>query len=171
MREPLRRKLVGDGLRLEPLRVEHAGPMAVVLADPALYEVIGGAPPTEDELRERYARQLRGPEDADEEWHTWVVREGEDGPLVGFVQATLTGGGHTAELAWVVGVPWQGRGFARRAAALVLEEVRRRGVRTVLAHVAPGHRPSERVAAALGLAPTPVEVDGEVRWALTLREG
>ncbi|WP_240917918.1 GNAT family N-acetyltransferase [Phycicoccus sp. HDW14] len=169
MAEPARVLLVGDGLRLEPLRTDHAAAMVPVLADHALYDVIGGVPPTVEELTERYARQLRGPEDPDEEWHTWVVRDGEDGPLVGFVQATLTGAGSCAELAWVVGTPWQGRGVARRAAALVLDEVRRRGVATVVAHVAPGHRPSERVAAALGLAPTPVEVDGEVRWELRLR--
>lgn len=168
MPEPLRVTLDGDGLRLEPLRTDHAAEMAVVLADPVLYEVIGGEPPTVDALRERYTRQLRGPDDPDEEWHTWVVREGEDGPLVGFVQATLTGAGSTAELAWVVGTPWQGRGVAHRAAALVLDEVLRRGARTVIAHVLPGHVPSERVAAALGLAPTPVEVDGEVRWELLL---
>ncbi len=168
MAEPVRVALDGGGLRLEPLRTDHAAEMAGVLADPALYEVIGGEPPTVDALRERYARQLHGPDDPDEEWHTWVVGEGRDGPLVGFVQATLTGGGSTAELAWVVGTPWQGRGVARRAAALVLDEVRRRGVRTVLAHVLPGHVPSERVAAALGLAPTPVEVNGEVRWELVL---
>lgn len=169
MAEPVRVPLVGDGLRLEPLRTDHAAEMAGVLADPALYEVIGGEPPTEDALRERYARQLRGPDDPDEEWHTWVVRDGDDGPLVGFVQATLTAGGSTAELAWVVGTPWQGRGIARRAARLVLGEVRRRGVGTVIAHVEPGHRPSEKVAAALDLAPTPVEVDGEVRWERRLR--
>lgn len=169
MGDPVRADLVGDGLRLEPLRVDHAEPMAVVLADPALYDVIGGEPPTEEALRERYTRQLRGPDDPDEEWHTWVVRDGDQGSLVGFVQATLTGGGTTAELAWVVGTPWQGRGVARRAAALVLDEVRRRGVRTVLAHVEAGHVPSERVAAALGLAPTPEEVDGEVRWERVLR--
>ncbi|MBM6399769.1 GNAT family N-acetyltransferase [Phycicoccus sp. MQZ13P-5] len=143
--------------------------MAGVLADPLLYTVIGGEPPTVGELRARYAGQLRGPVDPDEEWHTWVVRDGDDGPLVGFVQATLTRGGSTAELAWVVGVPWQGRGLAGRAAALVLAHLRGRAVREVHAYVRPGHRASERVAERLGMVRTAVQVDGETRWRLVLR--
>ncbi|QKE86070.1 GNAT family N-acetyltransferase [Arthrobacter sp. NEB 688] len=140
--------------------------MAFALADPALHTVTGGRPASTDELRERYTRQLRGPDDPHEEWCTWVVRDGDDGPLVGFVQATLTGDGACAELAWVVGTPWQGRGIARRAAALVLAEVTRRGVGTVVAHVRPGHAPSEAVARSLGMGPTDVVVDGETRWSL-----
>ncbi|MGL5819450.1 MAG: GNAT family N-acetyltransferase [Phycicoccus sp.] len=161
----MRRTLVGEGLALEPLRTDHAVEMTGVLADPTLYEVIGGEPPTVEVLRERYARQLGGPDDPAEEWHTWVVRLGEGGPLAGFVQATLTDGGSTAELAWVVGT----RDIARRAAALVVEEVSSRGVHTVVAYVRPGHLPSERVAASLGLSPTPEEVGGEVRWARVVR--
>jgi hypothetical protein len=38
-------------LALEPLRAEHATEMVAVLADPRIYEFIGDAPPSEDELR------------------------------------------------------------------------------------------------------------------------
>lgn len=163
---PADRVLTGDGLTLEPLRVEHAEAMASALDDPALHTVIGGRPASADELRVRYARQLRGPADPSEEWCTWVVRDGAGGPLVGYVQATLTGSGACAELAWVVGTPWQGRRVARRAAALVLAEVGRRGAEVVVAHVRPGHAPSEAVARSLGMTPTSVLVDGETRWSL-----
>ncbi|WP_036830331.1 GNAT family N-acetyltransferase [Phycicoccus jejuensis] len=163
---PADRVLTGDGLTLEPLRVERAEEMASALGDPALHSVIGGRPASADELRARYARQLRGPADPSEEWCTWVVRDGGDGPLVGYVQATLTRDGARAELAWVVGTPWQGRGVARRAAALVLAEARRRGAEVVLAHVRPGHAPSEAVARSLGMRPTDVVVDGETRWSM-----
>ena len=157
-------RLGGDGLALLAVGPEHADEMAGVLSDPALYAVIGGTPPSVDELRDRYRRQAAGSSDPDEEWHTWVVRDEVSGRLVGFVQATVTAGGSTAELAWVVGTPWQGRGLARRAGGLVLAELRHKGVDAVIAHVAPGHEPSERVARALGLRPTEVLVDGEVRW-------
>ncbi len=71
-----------------------------------------------------------------------------------------------AELAWVVGTQWQGRGIARVAARLVLDHLLAQGVRRVVAHVHPDHVASQRVAAALGLRPTPVVVDGEVEWRL-----
>jgi hypothetical protein len=38
-------------LVLEPLRIEHAEPMAIVLADPQLHTFIGGAPATARQLR------------------------------------------------------------------------------------------------------------------------
>lgn len=160
--------LEGNGLRLLAVGPQHAAEMADVLGDPSLYAVTGGSAPDAGALRDRYARQAEGSPDPAEEWHTWVVEDVAAGRLVGFVQATVTDHGRTAELAWVVGVPWQRRGLARRAATLVLDEVRRRGVHRAVAHVRPGHRPSERVAAALGMGPTDVEVDGETRWALDL---
>jgi RimJ/RimL family protein N-acetyltransferase len=83
---------------------------------------------------------------------------------VGYVQATRGPQGGVAELAWVVGTQWQGRGIAREAARLVLERLLAEGVRRVVAHVHPDHVASQRVAAALGLEPTPVVVDGEVEW-------
>ena len=46
-------------LRVEPMRVAHAEEMAVVLGDPGLYAVMGGAPPTATELRSRYRRWQR----------------------------------------------------------------------------------------------------------------
>ena len=157
--------LRGDGLLLEPLRVEHAREMVDVLADAALFTFTGGSPPTREELDRRYARQVAGPDDPAQEWHNWVVRLGADGPAVGYVQATLGPEDGVAELAWVVGTPWQGRGIARCAAALVLEHLLGSGeVTRVVAHVHPEHVASQRVAASLGLEPTPLLVDGEVEW-------
>jgi hypothetical protein len=46
----------------------------------------------------------------------------------------------------------------------VLELLLAQGVRRVVAHVHPDHVASQRVAAALGLRPTPVVVDCEVEW-------
>ena len=116
MRHTRRMVLVGDVVRLEPLAVVHAEEMAGVLADPALYEFIGGEPPDAATLRERYARLVVGRSgDGLEEWLNWIVRD-PDGAAAGTVQATVTEGGSHAEVAWVIGVPWQGRGYATDAA-------------------------------------------------------
>ena len=156
---------LGNGrLVLEPLRVDHADEMVDVLSDAGLYAFTGGSPPSRDELERRYARQVAGSGDPAEVWRTWVVRLGDDGPAVGYVQATVRPAAGSAELAWVVGPTWQGRGIAREAAALVLDHVRAGGAGRVVAHVHPEHAASQRVAAALGMAPTDRLVDGEVEW-------
>jgi len=151
-------------LRLEPLEVHHAGEMVAVLADPDLYLFTGGAPPSRADLEGRYTRQVAGSGDPGEEWHTWVVRLGDDGPAVGYAQATVLTREHQAELAWVTAVPWQGRGVARESAGAVLAEVLDRGATRVVAHVHPDHLASQAVAAALGLAPSDRLVNGEVVW-------
>jgi RimJ/RimL family protein N-acetyltransferase len=155
-------------LDLLPLRVEHAGEMAEVLSDPALHTFIGGAPATPEALRSRYERLVAGSPDPAVVWCNWVLRPREEGCLVGTVQATVTG--EVAEIAWVVGTPWQGRGFAGEAArGLVGRLGEEPGVRTVVAHIHPAHGASAAVAAAAGLSPTDRYQDGEVRWELPLR--
>ncbi|MEU7020109.1 GNAT family N-acetyltransferase [Streptomyces sp. NPDC046203] len=159
-------------LDLEPLRVDHAPEMAVALADPALHDFIGGTPLSEPELRARYVRLLAGPAEAGSAaWCNWVLRLRGDGPgrgeAVGTVQATVARDG--AEIAWVVGTPWQGRGLAREAAGALADWLRGRGVPSLVAHVHHGHHASAAVAAAAGLAPTEVFQDGERRWESPLR--
>ncbi|MFE2430268.1 GNAT family N-acetyltransferase [Streptomyces sp. NPDC059373] len=152
-------------LDLLPLRVAHAEEMAAVLSDPALHAFIGGAPATPQALRERYERLVAGSPDPAVTWLNWVVRLRAEDCLTGTVQATVTATARTAEIAWVVGTPWQGRGIAREAAgALVGWLAEQQGVRTVVAHVHPDHVASAAVAAAAGLAPTDRWRDGEVRW-------
>lgn len=163
------RPLRGRGLVLEPLGTAHAAEMVGVLSDAGLYRFTGGAPPTLAELEVRYARHADGSGDPGEQWHTWVVRLGADGPAIGYVQATVRPEEGLAELAWLVGSPWQGRGLARDAAAVALDEVAARGVALVVAHIHPDHTASQRVAAAIGLAPTDRVVDGEMEWERVLR--
>ncbi|GAA5044218.1 GNAT family N-acetyltransferase [Streptomyces similanensis] len=155
-------------LELVPLETGHAGEMAGVLADPALHAFIGGAPLGAAELRERYERWVGGSPDPGVLWCNWVLRVREGRPrLVGTVQATVTGGGAVAEVAWVIGVAWQGRGFAAEAARGLVALLERRGVTTVLAHIHPEHRASAAVARAAGLAPTGETADGEAVWRRT----
>lgn len=160
-------------LDLLPLRAEHAEEMAVALSDPALHTFIGGTPLSPADLRARYERLVAGSPDPAVSWCNWVLRLRAESCLVGTVQATVTEGhpfdGRGAEIAWVVGTPWQGRGFASEAARGLVDWLGRRSVRTVVAHIHPAHAASAAVAAAAGLTPTDEEQDGETRWRLTLR--
>ena len=166
-----------DRLDLVPLRVEDAPEMAGVLADPGLYGFIGGGPPSVDDLVRRYAAQVGGGSgDGREAWHNWIVRERASGAATGFVQATVTvGAGPTedgeagsgtlaAEIAWLIGTPWQGRGYASEAARGLVAWLTAGGVGSIVAHVHPDHHGSAIVAGRTGLAPTEAFVDGERAW-------
>ncbi|MFJ4437692.1 GNAT family N-acetyltransferase [Streptomyces sp. NPDC088923] len=149
---------------LVPLAVRHAPAMAAVLADPALYRFTGGEPPRAAELERRYARQLAGPGEAGVTWVNFLVRVEECGDFAGYVQATVTRGAE-AEVAWVVGTAWQGRGLAKAAARALAVRLADAGVRRLVAYVHPEHAASEAVARALGLRPDGPWQDGERRWA------
>ncbi|OQD55474.1 GNAT family N-acetyltransferase [Streptomyces phaeoluteigriseus] len=164
--QPQPQLLVSDRLDLVPLRADQAREMAGVLSDPALHTFVGGSPSTPEALRARYERLVAGSPDPAATWWNWVLRLRESGRLVGTVQATVTGEGRLAEIAWVVGTPWQGRGLATEAARTLVDGLREQGVRTVVAHIHPEHHASAAVAAAVGLAPTGEEQDGEMRWRL-----
>lgn len=151
-----------DRLDLLPLRVEHAAEMAEVLADPALHTFIGGTPYTPEALLARYERLTAGSPDPAERWLNWVIRLRDENCLAGTVQATITG--QTAEIAWVVGTPWQGRGIASEAARGLVDWLRTQPVHTVVAHIHPDHHASAAVATSAGLSATADRHDGEVRW-------
>ena len=154
-------------LVLEPLRVEHADEMARLLDDADLHTYVGGRPATVDELRARYTRQVAGgAPDESEGWLNWVLRQRADGQPVGYVQATVRRqrDEQVAEVAWVVGVSYQGHGYATEGAAALIRWLAEHGVAHVYAHVHPEHAASAAVAAAVGLTPTEEIVDGEVRW-------
>ena len=141
--------------------------MVTVLADRRLYAFIGGEPPTLQVLRERYEHQVVGhSEDGSETWLNWIVRLRPGGEAIGFVQATVTRAGEdrSADVAWVIGVPWQGRGYAGEAAQAL-----------VASPEWPASEPSPRTSipitwrrrrwpAAVGLEPTEEIEDGERVW-------
>ncbi|MFI0486062.1 GNAT family N-acetyltransferase [Actinomadura sp. 9N215] len=185
---PLAEPIRTQRLVLEPLAVHHADELAPVLDDPRLHRHIGGEPLTLAELRARYEHLVAGPAPFHQEyWLNWIVRRVRDGQAIGYVQATITpappayavapaSAGSTvtpgpprrvASVAWVVGMPYQGFGFATEAARALLDWLLAHGVRDVVATVHPENRPSEAVAAKLGLRPTPETTDdGETVWRL-----
>ena len=155
---------------LRPLTESDAEDMVGVLASPELYTFIGGEPPTLEALRERYARLAVGHSpDGLQEWVNWIARRAQDGVAVGTVQATVcdgdSDGGGRAEVAWVVGAEFQGRGYAVEAASALVAWLRERGVADIRAHIHPGHAASARVAERIGLAPTgELDDEGEQIW-------
>lgn len=147
-------------LVLTPLRAGDAAAMSGVLDDERLHEFIGGEPLSAAELAARYERLAAGSGRPDEVWLNWIVRL--DGAPIGTVQATVTA--DHAEIAWVVGVPWQGHGYAGEAARALVAWLHGQGVRTISANIHPDHAASGAVAARAGLSRTDELVDGEHVW-------
>src|SRR5690242_8917658 len=152
-------------LRLAPLKVADAAEMVHVLSGETLYAYTGGAPPGLDELRARYARQAAGRSpDGREEWRNWILRRKPGGEAVGYVQATITSEGWRAEIAWVVGLRWQGQGYATEAARALVGWLDSRGIAVIQAHIHPEHAASAVVARRAGLRPSGVVTGGEQLW-------
>jgi RimJ/RimL family protein N-acetyltransferase len=151
-------------LDLEPSHPRHAEALAVALADPVLHEHIGGRPADAAAWAGRLERwaSRRSPDGA-ETWLNWVVVDRSAGTVVGWLQATVTAAG--GEIAYVVGTPWQGRGYATEAARAVVDYLTAAGVARITALVAPANLPSVAVARRLGLRPDGTAVDGELRYA------
>jgi RimJ/RimL family protein N-acetyltransferase len=156
-------------LILTRLTLADAEQMAGVLADQQLYEYIGGGPPDVSDLRDRYQRQAAGSGNPDEIWLNWIVRLRGTRQPVGTVQATLIRKVTvwSAWVAWVIGVPWQGLGYASEAAAALVSWLHGQGVAVVNAAIYPANQASQRVARSAGLALTSDEVDGEQVWRVT----
>jgi hypothetical protein len=141
--------LDGQRVRLEPLLEEHAEELEPVLADPRLHTYIGGEPADRDQLRGRFRRQAVGRSpDGSQLWLNWLIRSHASGRALG----------------WVVGTAYQGEGYAKEAAGLMVAWLREQTVDTVVAHVNPQHTASMAVARSIGLTPTDSVADGEVRW-------
>ncbi|MCT1998866.1 GNAT family N-acetyltransferase, partial [Brachybacterium muris] len=152
-----------------PITIEDAVPMAAVLSGQSLYRFTGGEPPSVSELERRYTAQVRGASpDGREEWLNLVVVLEPEGKPIGYVQATIPRDEGPAEIAWVIGEPWQGHGHATRAAQLLIEHLCGLGVTDLIAHIHPAHVASQTVARRLGMVPTDTVIDGETRWDLAL---
>ncbi len=163
--------LWSERLLLSPMVRDDAAGLFALLLDQALYRFTGSAPPASvDDLRERIrVRERRRSPGGDELWLNWTLRLKSSGQVVGYVQATVVEG--RADLAWVVGSPFQNRGYAteagRRAAAWIREQF---GVSEIRAAIHPEHAASEKVAARIGLrASGELTNEGEELW--TTRTG
>jgi RimJ/RimL family protein N-acetyltransferase len=155
-------------LRLTPVRAEDAPEMAVVLGDTRLHEFIGGVPLSVPELRSQYRRWEIGSGNPDEVWLNWVVRVRDSGAPVGAAQATVAmraaDGALVAVVAWVIGMPWQGSGYASEAAGGLVAWLASTGATEITANIHPWHRASEKVAERAGFTLTSATVEGERVW-------
>ena len=86
--------------------------MFEVLADPLIYHYLDHPPPLSlGHLRQTYARQeTRRSPDRSQLWLNWVIRQC-DGPLIGYVQATVVDP-PTAWIAYVLASEYWGHGYA-----------------------------------------------------------
>jgi RimJ/RimL family protein N-acetyltransferase len=84
----------------------------------------------------------------------WVVRLRVDDQAIGMLQAIFTDGGQSAEIAWVIGVPWQGQGLATEATRAVVAWLDAQGVQTIAAWIRTDHHASVAVALRAGLTST-----------------
>jgi RimJ/RimL family protein N-acetyltransferase len=156
-----------ERLELRPLAEDDGDEMVGVLADPALYAFTGGEPPSLDDLRARFARLLVGRSpDGTEDWRNWTLRLIPDGEAIGTVQAAISDEGRTAIVAWVIGTPWRGNGYATEAARGLIAWLIQRGVATIEARIHSEHTASACVAANAGLARTDERVAEEEVWRL-----
>jgi RimJ/RimL family protein N-acetyltransferase len=107
---PTEERLVTPRLELVPVVADDAEDLAEVFGDQRLYGFLASRPTTTQELRTQFARLAAG-HLADQEGtaqRNWTVRRRSDGRAVGMLQAAFSDQGRAAEIAWAVGVPWQG---------------------------------------------------------------
>ncbi len=153
---PTDERILTPRLELVPVAADDADELAEVFGDERLYGFLAGHPTTAEKLRASFAR-LAAARLADREGtaqRNWTVRRRGDGRAVGMLQAAFSDRGRAAEIAWAVGVPWQGQGIASEAARAVVGWLERHGVATITAHIHPDHRASAKVAARAGLRAT-----------------
>ena len=157
-------RVSGGGITLYPLMPEHAEEMYGLLQDPSLYQYIDSlAPESVEGLRQRYRRlQTRQSEDGNQWWFNWVIARNDQSGLIGFVQATVED--NMAELAWLLGRSYQGRGYARAAVRLMLQQLKDQGVAQFRCHIHPEHHASKQLAEKLGFRMSDELVGGEYRW-------
>jgi RimJ/RimL family protein N-acetyltransferase len=121
-----------------------------------------------DELQIQIARREgRLSPDGEEIWLNWTMRF-NSAAVVGCVQAGVKR--RRADLAWLVGLPFQRRGYATEAMIAVGTWLSNRlNVRELRAHIHPDHHVSQAIARHLGLIATgEMTDDGEEVWSLSI---
>lgn len=143
-------------LELQPVVESDAEALAEVFFDERMYRFTGGQPGRLEDLRATFARIEAGRANDPDGMaqRNWTIRRRADGPVVGMLQAVFADGGRSAEIAWAVGVPWQGQGIASEAAQAVVAWLDARAVQTITAHINADNHASIGVAARIGLQPT-----------------
>ena len=160
-----------ERLDLAPMVEGDSDALFALLKDPEIHVFTGGQPPanTDDVRAKIRRRESRRSPAGDELWLNWTLRLKADQSVAGYVQAGVKQG--KADLAWVVGVPFQRRGYASEASRRVLKWLRAHlHVNEVRANIHPDHIASRRVARNIGLCETVESTDrGEEVWRASVR--
>jgi len=139
-------------LTLEPLGPEHAIKLFHPLSDARLYEFLDDDPPANCAVLEaRYRRWSAGRSpDGGEEWLNWAARSRETGEYIGWFQATI--GASDAQIAYLVFVPHQRKGYALEASREIIRHlIADKHVKKLRATADPKNKASIELALALGL--------------------
>ena len=163
--------LVTERLELAPMVEGDSDALFALLKHPEIHIFTGDRPPASaDDVRATIRRResRRSPE-GDELWLNWTLRLKADQSVVGYVQAGVKAG--RADMAWVIGLPFQSQGFASEASQRVLEWLRDDlHVSEVRANINPDHTASQKVARKIGLRNGGTRTDeGEEVWRANLR--
>jgi RimJ/RimL family protein N-acetyltransferase len=152
----------GARVVLVPLRGDDADELAGLLDDATIRGFLGVAHLAG--LRRRFAGwEARRVPHGGQSWLNWIVRAGEDGRALGWVQATVEDA--TASVAYTLLPAERGRGAASDALRTLTAWLRESlGVVEISASIAPENTASERVARAAGFVPTARWTDGHRVW-------
>ena len=165
-------RLRSHRLVLSPMVRDDACDLFRLLREPELHRFTGMSPPASVEaLRHKIRlREGRRSPEGDELWLNWTLRLGSSGLVIGYIQASVGEG--CADLAWVIGTPFQNRGYATEASRRVAEWLHEYlKISELRAAIHPEHTASCRVAAHIGLQPSGQFSDeGEQLWT-TRRRG
>jgi RimJ/RimL family protein N-acetyltransferase len=151
----------GESSRLlyERLRSDHAREFYPALTDPQVYEWISGAHPTNlADLAAQFVDLASSSkyQPAGEQFWNLVIRNRETGQALGRIQALIVA--NSAEIAFVLGRVYWGRGYAAEAVTWLLNELGHSGVFTYWATVAPGNTRSQRLLHRLGFKESPQDL-------------
>jgi RimJ/RimL family protein N-acetyltransferase len=160
--------IVTDRLILTPLQLSDSEEMHLVLDHINLHTFTGGEPLSLDELQKRFAKLESGSGRDTETWVNLIVRLKPEKIAIGYVQATIYNEDlPCADIAWVIGISWQGKGYATEAATALVTWLQNQGINEIRANINPSHEASKAIARRLGMHPTDVQVDEETQWKLS----
>jgi ribosomal-protein-alanine N-acetyltransferase len=162
-------QLDGELVVLHPLRVAHADILFPVLRDPELWQFTeNAAPKSVEALQRRYLRlESRRSSDGKQDWLNWAIEERASSRMAGVVQATVHNSRAVADIAYVVGRLFWGRGLASSSVRTMLAFLGTAGVSTFQATVDSKNLPSIRLLERLGFQVIDATDPRNVVFALT----
>ncbi|PZD74344.1 hypothetical protein C1752_01405 [Acaryochloris thomasi RCC1774] len=128
-------------LSYERITRKHTQELQPILCDPRVYvHVDDGVAPSSNELLESFISREVGPygDRSHERWVDYVVRLRESRTAIGRVEATVIE--HRAEVAYILGFPYWGKGYGSESLAWLQQFVQKNyGVKEFWATVTPGN--------------------------------